>query len=85
VPKNDPALSVPVRGVPGDWRDCWDDPDDHVELRASAEVAERRQTARAEGLGVVWRQELAGMADALWIVQRSVGRGRSDPVIPAET
>src|SRR5829696_8215687 len=45
-------------GVAGGWRDGWDDPDDHVELRASAEATERRQRRLTEMLGVVWRQEL---------------------------
>jgi hypothetical protein len=48
----------PVRAVPGGWREWWDDPDDHAELRASAEATERRHPARAEYLGVVWHQEL---------------------------
>jgi hypothetical protein len=54
--------------------DHWDDPNDHAELRAQAAAAERRQTARAERLGVAWRQELAGTPDASVLVQRSAGR-----------
>ena len=74
MPKNDPAPSFPVRGVPGGWRDVWDDPDDSAELRARAEATERRQLARAERLGVAWRQELAGTPDASVLMQRSAGR-----------
>jgi hypothetical protein len=74
MPRNDPPLTFPVRGVPGAWRDWWDEPDDSAKLRARAEAAERRQMAKAEVLGVVWRQELAGTADASGRVQRSAGR-----------
>jgi hypothetical protein len=28
----------PTRGGAGGWRDCWDDPDDHAQLRARAEA-----------------------------------------------
>jgi hypothetical protein len=63
----------PVRGVPCGWRDVWDGPDDHAELRARAEAVERRQTRLAETLGVAWRQELTGMADASSLVQRPAG------------
>ena len=28
----------PTRGVPGGWRDVWDEPDDSVDLRATAEA-----------------------------------------------
>jgi hypothetical protein len=59
MPKNDPALSFPVRGTPGGWRDCWDDPDDSIELRARAETAERRYLVQAEVLGRRWQRALA--------------------------
>ena len=39
---SDPPASFRVRGVPGGWRDWWDQPDDSVQLRARAEVANRR-------------------------------------------
>src|SRR5215213_4666205 len=58
MPKNDPPVSVPVRGTPGGWRDSWDDPDDHAALRARAEAAECRQLRRAEVLGVEWQHEI---------------------------
>jgi hypothetical protein len=48
----------PTRGVPGGWRDVWDDPDDSAELRAHAEAIERRQTHRAEVLGALWQGEI---------------------------
>jgi hypothetical protein len=38
MPRNDPPLRFPVRGVPGGWRDWWDDPDDSAEFRARAEA-----------------------------------------------
>jgi hypothetical protein len=57
MPKNDPALSFPVRGVAGGWRDCWDDPDDHAELRDRAEVIARCSLVRAQELGRLWREE----------------------------
>ena len=53
------ALSPPVRGTPGGWRDRWDDPDATAAVRAAAERAERRLLARAARLGATWRQELA--------------------------
>jgi hypothetical protein len=56
--KNDPALSFPVRGTAGGWRDCWDEPDDHTELRAHTEAIERQQVARAKRLGVEWQREI---------------------------
>ena len=46
-------------GVPGGWRDWWDDPDDSAQLRAKAEASERRQLRRAAVLGVVWQGEIA--------------------------
>jgi hypothetical protein len=54
VPANDPSLELPVRGVPGGWRDRWDDPDDGAALRAQAEAAERRPLRLTEVLGAVW-------------------------------
>jgi hypothetical protein len=54
----------PVRGVPGGWRDCWDDPDDSAQLRAQAERQERRQIARVEVLGVAWRAQIAAETPA---------------------
>jgi hypothetical protein len=53
-----PTSPFPVRGVPGGWRDLWDEPNDHAELRAKAEATERRQDARAKRLGAVWQQEI---------------------------
>ena len=35
-----------------------DDPDDHAELRARAEDAERRLVVQAEVLGVAWRAQI---------------------------
>jgi predicted RNA-binding Zn ribbon-like protein len=49
---------LPVRGVPGGWRDWWDDPDDTAELSARAEVLERRHLARAAVLGRRWQREI---------------------------
>ena len=74
MPKNDPALSFPVRGVPGGWRKPWDDPDDSAQLRARAKASERRQLQCAQVLGALWQQELAGTPDASATVQRSAGR-----------
>ena len=66
MPANDPPLSFPVRGVPRSWRDWWDDPDDHPALRAMGEATERRQTMRAEFLGIVKQGKLrAGLAGTL--------------------
>jgi hypothetical protein len=48
----------PTRGVPGGWRDWWDEPDDHAQFRAQAEACERRQLARVEVLSVAWRGEV---------------------------
>ena len=53
-----PPLELPVRAVPGGWRDVWDDPDDHAELRAQAEAAERRLMSRALVLGVLLQDEV---------------------------
>jgi hypothetical protein len=47
VPANDPPLSIPVRGVPGGWRDWWDDSDYHPALRTRGAATERRQNMRA--------------------------------------
>jgi hypothetical protein len=33
-------------------------PDDHAQLRARAETAERRQLRRAESLGALWRSQI---------------------------
>jgi hypothetical protein len=55
-------------------RDPGPRPDDHVALWVRVEASERRRLARAERLGVVWRQERASTADASVLVQRSVGR-----------
>jgi hypothetical protein len=71
--------------VTGGWRDPWDDPDDSAELRTQAEAAERRQLARAERLGAVWRQERAGTPDASMLVQRSAGRELERSSRPAES
>jgi hypothetical protein len=49
----------PVRGVPGGWRDCWDDPDDHAELRARVEASEAHLLARVAITGRRWQQEIA--------------------------
>jgi hypothetical protein len=48
----------PVRGVPGGWRDWWDEPDDCAELQAKAEVIERRFAVTAERLGQIWQTEI---------------------------
>lgn len=47
----------PTRGVPGGWRDIWDDPDDSAALRAQGEAVERRQEAFAAVDGPRWRAE----------------------------
>lgn len=49
----------PIRGVPGGWRDWWDDPDDSAQLRAQAEADERRQVATAVRIGQRWQREVA--------------------------
>ncbi len=51
-------VPFPVRGVPGGWRDPWDD-DDTAMVRARAEDAERRFARDAERIGRQWREELA--------------------------
>jgi hypothetical protein len=51
-------LSCPVRGVPGGWRDWWDDPDDSGALQARGDAIERRQTQRAADLGVAWQRKI---------------------------
>jgi hypothetical protein len=58
VPKNDPPLSFPRRGVAGGWRDVWDDPDDSAELGSQMRAAERRMVANAERLGRVWQEQI---------------------------
>jgi hypothetical protein len=45
-------------GVAGGWREWWNDPDDHAELRARAEASKCRQTRRTEVLGVMWQGEI---------------------------
>jgi hypothetical protein len=59
MPRLDPPLSFPVRGVPGGWRDIWDDPDDHEELRICAGTIERLSLSRATNLGRDWQAEIA--------------------------
>lgn len=54
----------PVRGTLGGYRDWWDDLDDHAELRARVEAAERRMLAavrllRLDGEEERQRQALA--------------------------
>jgi hypothetical protein len=39
-------VPFPVRGVPGGWRDVWDDPDDAAALRSRVEAAEAHLLAR---------------------------------------
>jgi hypothetical protein len=51
--------TLPTRGVAAGWRDVWDDPDDHAELRARAEAIERRQMARVEIIGRRWQRQIA--------------------------
>ena len=48
-------IELDGEGVPGSWRDCWDDRDDRDDrddLEARAEATERRQMRRAEVLGL---------------------------------
>lgn len=47
----------PVRGVSGGWRDVWDDPNDHAQLRAEAGAVEENRVARAPWLGALLRLE----------------------------
>ena len=47
------------RGVPGGWRDSWDEPDDSAEIRARMDAADRRLMVRAEVLGRHWQREVA--------------------------
>ena len=56
---NDPPFALPVRGVQGGWRDMWDEPDDHEELRIRAGVIERLSLKRAKVLGRDWQREIA--------------------------
>ncbi len=58
MPANDPPLEFPVCGVPGGWRDWWDEHDDHAERRAHAVAAEGRQMRLAAVLGVAWPGEI---------------------------
>jgi hypothetical protein len=51
-------LCASVRGIPGGWRDRWDDPDDSAELRSRAEALERRLAATAKRLGERWQAEI---------------------------
>ena len=55
---NKTAPVFPTRGVPGGWRDRWDDPDDSAQLLARAEAADRRQARHAARLGVIWQGEI---------------------------
>jgi hypothetical protein len=50
--------AFPVRGVPGGWRDVWDPPDDHAQLRAAAEAAEQRLGDTAARIGEGWQAEM---------------------------
>jgi hypothetical protein len=51
-------VPFPVRGVPGGWRDVWDEPDDSAELRACAEEAECRLMTRVAVTGWRWQREI---------------------------
>jgi hypothetical protein len=64
MPKNDPPLEFPIRGVPSGWRDRWDDADDHAELRDQAEAAEREEQC--------WRMEIE--EERKWLVSRHGSR-----------
>jgi hypothetical protein len=48
-----------IFGVAGGWRDWWDDPADHAELRAQAVATERRLAATAERIGRRWQRQIA--------------------------
>jgi hypothetical protein len=78
-PLADSSVCARVREQRETWQEWERERDaEGVQLRQArearqAETAERRQRARAEDLGVVWRQELAGTPDASPIGQRSVG------------
>jgi hypothetical protein len=59
VPTNvTPKPAFPARGVPGGWRDWWDEPLDHAALRVEAEAAERRLLSAALVLGAAWQGEI---------------------------
>jgi hypothetical protein len=49
--------TFPVRGVPGGWRDVWDDPDDAAELRERARLADELTEQRAREIAQQLRQE----------------------------
>ena len=44
--------------MPSGWRDWWDDPDDHAELRTQAELAERQCLARMQVISRRWQGEI---------------------------
>jgi hypothetical protein len=48
----------PPLGALGGWRDLWDDPDDHAELRAHAEATERCLEAAVARIGRRWQREI---------------------------
>jgi hypothetical protein len=56
VPKSDES-SFPVRGVPGGWRDPWDD-DDAAELRAASEGAGQEIEEHVVTIAPAWRDEI---------------------------
>jgi hypothetical protein len=60
MPKNDPPLSFPVRGVRGGYVDWWqrDELAEETALRAAAERAERRVLTAATRIGKRWKREL---------------------------
>ncbi len=47
MPKNDPLLILPTRGVPGGWRDWWDGPDEASIAREQIEASRRSLVAAA--------------------------------------
>jgi hypothetical protein len=65
----------PTRGVPGGWRDRWDDPDDSAELRAQAEAAGDRLATRALWIGLTLRQELGSERQGI-LMSRVSYRGK---------
>jgi len=50
---------LPTRGVPGGWRDVWDDPDEAATARVRIDEARRRLAADAVREGALWRAALA--------------------------
>jgi hypothetical protein len=60
VPRNDPPLTLPVRGVPGGYVDCWQraELEDEAHLRARAVAAERRLMDRVKRIGERWQAEI---------------------------